>query len=351
MPTYAVLLNPGHNRVYFKVSRSLALLELGQAAAKMACSPENLREEVLGAVDYLLFDTKSRLGEGDMLILSRLSFVYGIFEWAGGALVPQEKNPSYYFESDDITTILKYNGKTNELFTRMLLNIAIFQSDFKLTDELSVLDPLCGKGTTLFEGLLCGHNVYGVEIDEKLLHEAYIFLKKYLENARFKHSVHQERQGMKGYRAQRYELKLSGLKAEAKTKTPGSAAGRNSLEAQLVAADTRDMGLLFKKNSFHAAVGDLPYGVQHGSRREKTDRQESRNAMPMLADALPGWYKVLKPGGTLALAWNLFLIERREMEEALEKAGFSLTMPKGSEAFVHRVDQAIRRDLIIGKKL
>jgi len=94
-------------------------------------------------------------------------------------------------------------------------------------------------------------------------------------------------------------------------------------------------------------VGDLPYGVQHASKKSK---DKSRNALPLLEEALPGWFKVLKPGGTIALAWNLFLIERAKMEAVLEKNGFKLAMPQGDESFVHRVDQAINRDLIVGIK-
>ena len=335
MPTYAILQNPGHNRVYFKTARAMAHLELKLAGGKMTSEPANIREEIIGGLPYLLFDTEAPLAGKDMFIISRLSFVYGIFEWHDKKLLkPQEKKPEYYFESDDITTILKYNGKTNELFTRMMLNIAAFSTQFD--GPLDVFDPLCGKGTTIFESLLCGHNAYGVEMDSKLAHEAYTFLKKYLENARYKHSTHQERQGMKNYTATRYQVKLNRSKAG------------NPLAAEFISGDTRDVKSFYRKNTFHAIVGDLPYGVQHDSKRGKNEK--SRNSLPMLAEALPGWHRVLKPGGVLVCAWNLFLISRQEIEEALEAGGFALTMAKGSGAFVHRVDNAINRDVIVGLK-
>ena len=336
MPSYAILLNPGHNRVYFKTARNLALLELEYAGRKLSKLPINPREEILGGIPYILFGLESQLIYEDMLILSRLSFTYGIFEWNGLSLLPLEKNPQYYFGSDDITSILKYNGKTNELFTRMMLNIAIFCSSFLISDRLSILDPLCGKGTSLFEGLLCSYNVFGLDIDGKMISEASGFFKKYLENARYKHSFHQERQGMKDYTAWRYQFSLSRDKAD---KSPA--------EAEFITGDTRDIAQFFRKNTFGIIIGDLPYGVQHGS---KAGKKESRNSLPMLKEALPGWHKVLKSGGTLALAWNLFLIGRQEIEEALEEAGFILCMPKQDTSFVHRVDQAINRDLIVGVK-
>ncbi|MCL2400250.1 MAG: hypothetical protein FWC91_10990 [Defluviitaleaceae bacterium] len=328
MPTYAILQNPGHNRVYFKSSRALAQIEFKLAGEKMTATPINLREEIIGAVPYLLFDMESQLIEEDIALCSRLSFVYAIFEWSGNVLIPIEKKSSNYLESDDITTILKYNGKTNELFTHMLLNIAVFNTKFNVNDKLTILDPLCGKGTTLFDGLLDGHNVCGVDIDGKMIHEAYIFLKKYLETARYKHSTHQERQGFKDYTAMRYQIKLSRSKAEEAT------------DVEFVAGDTRNIGGLYRKNTFNIIVGDLPYGVQH----------KSGSFLPILTEALPGWFKVLKPGGAMVLAWNLFLISKKDMESALEKAGFKLVMPANDESFVHRVDQAIKRDVIIGTK-
>ena len=335
MPIYAILQNPGHNRVYFKAARAMAYLELRLAGNKMTSAPANVREELIGGLPYLLFDTEVQLADKDLFTLSRLSFVYGIFEWHDKKLLkPLEKNPEYYFESDDITTILKYNGKTNELFTRMLLNIAAFSTQFE--GPLNVLDPLCGKGTTIFESLLCGHNAYGVETDSKLVHEAYTFLKKYLENAKYKHSVHQERQGMKNYTATHYQVKLNRSKAD------------DPLSAEFISGDTRDVKSFYRKNTFHAIVGDLPYGVQHGSKRGKNEK--SRNSLPMLAEALPGWHRVLKPGGVFVCAWNLFLMNRQEIEEALEAEGFALTMAKDNRAFVHRVDNAINRDVVVGLK-
>jgi len=325
---YAILQNPGHNRVYFTAARSLAHIELKLAAQKMSAKPFNLREEAIGGLPYLLFDTESPLTEADILLLSRLSFVYGIFKLQDDLLCPLEKNPAYLFESDDITSILKYNGKTNELFTRMLINIALCCSRFNHTDNISLLDPLCGKGTSLFEALLCGYNVCGVDLDEKMIREAYNFLKKYLENARIKHSSHQERQGLdkkKKYTANRNQIKLSNASAE------------------FIYGDTRDIDSFYRKNSFHIIVGDLPYGVQHAS---KTKSNESRNALPLLAEALPAWHKVLKSGGALALAWNLFLISRADMEDILIKNGFKIV----EESFIHRVDQAIQRDVVIALK-
>ena len=52
----------------------------------------------------------------------------------------------------DLASILKYSGKTNESFTKLLLNMTQLSSAFSGDEKLSVLDPMCGRCTTLFTG-------------------------------------------------------------------------------------------------------------------------------------------------------------------------------------------------------
>jgi len=70
--------------------------------------------------------------------------------------------------------------------------------------------------------------------------------------------------------------------------------------------------------------------------------------MGLLREAIPEWVKVLRPGGVMVLAWNLFLIERGEMEGVFAEHG--LTIPERLRVldFSHRLDQATHRDLILG---
>jgi SAM-dependent methyltransferase len=331
-------MNPGHNRVYFNTSRILSLNEL--SAVKLSAGLMNIREEILGGVPYLLFETETEITTSDLVRLSRLSFTFAIYNLRDGALVPLNKDNSYWF-GDDISTILKYTGKTNELFTRLMINLAVTHCAFDYNDNLNVLDPLCGKGTTLFESLLLGYNSYGIELDVKPAHEAYVFFKKYLETARYKHESHTEKTGGqdeagKKFSATRYQLELARSKDDWRD-------GR-VLKWEIISGDTRHGNTYHKKNSFHLIVGDLPYGVQHGSKTQGM----SRNALALVKEALPVWLKLLKPGGVIVLAWNLFLIPRKELAGLFESHG--LVIPDGTDGFKHRVDQAIERDVIVGKK-
>ena len=77
----------------------------------------------------------------------------------------------------------KYKGKTNEAFTRLLINYALCAGDFagNFDQPLRLLDPMCGRGTALFEGLNRGYHAYGADVDRNGLEEGRRFLKRYLE--------------------------------------------------------------------------------------------------------------------------------------------------------------------------
>ncbi|MCL1988965.1 MAG: hypothetical protein FWG64_13495 [Firmicutes bacterium] len=336
MSTYVILANPGHNRVYFKASQNLALTEFSYL--KIA-NLENIQNVNIGGLPYVQFDTQNPLTTEELQAISRLSFAYAIFEKLPTSLLPLEKQPNYLFD-EDISTILKYNGKTNEIFTRMLLNIGVSLSP---KNNLNILDPLCGKGTTIFEGLLCGYNMHGIDVDQKSVDEAYTFLKKYLELGKYKHSSHKERQGLQNYTATRQTITL---------KNPQNPPQK--LTAEFVTAETKDTSQLYRKNYFDIIIADLPYGVQHKKTNNKAKHSQNQNTesrLPLVTQSLPAWHKVLSPKGVIILAYNLFLIAREELEQELTNNGFSLVMPKGDKSCIHRVDQAINRDIIIGIKL
>jgi len=337
--TYAILKNPAHTRVSYQDTNRLAMAELTALAGNFA---ENIRIDTIGGVSYVLFDSAQPLDEHTARTISRLSFVYAIFELftqSGEMLKPIALSANLFIASE-LSTILKYTGKTNELFTRMMLNLAV-QHVKNAPEVLNILDPLAGKGTTLYEALMQGHNAYGVEVDEKMAHESAVYLKKYLETARYKHENHAEKTSGQSefgkFTAQRNQIKIVKNK------------GETAKQFEIIAGDTRSTGELFKKNMFHAIVADLPYGVQHSSKTGGKKPQNAgftRNAMGLISEAMPGWVRVLKPGGAIVLGWNLFLIPKAEMAELLAKHGFAV-VDMGLD-FSHRVDKAIDRDIIVG---
>jgi SAM-dependent methyltransferase len=387
MKTYAIMHNPLHQRAYKDDAAKMALHELivtgaaGREASPVAkaFNPRksgaddtqiapvrtslpplgilNPRKEIIGGVAYFLVDVENSLTARDMQVLSRLTFVYALFEYKENQLAPLEKNPDYFLD-ESLSSLLKYTGKTNEIFTRLMLHLAVGTTQARggdslgsvcgeavqrgeghhppLPSSLRILDPLAGKGTTLFEALIHHHHAYGVEIDPKTPAEADQYLKKFLELARFKHTSHKD----KVHAATRYQITAARDKEAQKT--------GDTRQFEIINGDTRQIQLYYKKDFFHAVVADLPYGVQHASKKPQT-KGFTRNALGLLGEALPGWHRVLKPGGAIVLAWNCFLISRAEMEDMLIKNDFIVN--DNIPDFTHRVDQAIERDVIVAHKL
>jgi len=337
--TYALMKNPAYTRVSFRDSDTLAINELTVLTQNM--NVKAIRTAHIGGLPYVVFDCEQPLPGNALRILSRLSFVYAIFELRDDMLKPIALNANFFIDQE-LSGILKYQGKTNELFTRLMLNLAQFYVK-NPPQILNILDPLAGKGTTLYEALMQGHNAYGVEVDDKVVHESVVYLKKYLETAKYKHENHTEKTGGQSpagkFTATRNQITMARSKEEQKY----------SRYFEIISGDTRNTSAFFKKNLFHAIIADLPYGVQHGSKTGNKKTKEgtiTRNALGLISEAMPGWVRVLKPGGVIVLAWNLFLIPRYEMADLLTQHGFMLPDLNGD--FSHRVDQAIDRDLIIG---
>src|SRR5262249_22779705 len=121
--------------------------------------------------------------------LSNLSSLYALFEMNGEWQRPVELRRLDQFD-DDLLTIQKYAGKTNEQFTKLLLNVTILSSAFAAEAhdrKLSVFDPLCGRGTSLNQALMFGFDAAGTEIEGKDFDAYRVFLETWLRQKRIKH--------------------------------------------------------------------------------------------------------------------------------------------------------------------
>ena len=84
---------------------------------------------------------------------------------------------------------MKYKGKTSVTFTRMMINIARSLLPLSAPLPLTLLDPVCGKGTACFCALEAGMNAMGLDIDHKAVKEAADYFSRYLKLQYLKHSV------------------------------------------------------------------------------------------------------------------------------------------------------------------
>lgn len=400
MPRYALLILPATNRVYAEASVDLLRAELAvfdeRALAGRLGEVEQAR---LGGVPYLLF-TADELSGRDLAYLSQLSSLYALFEVFGGSdadlrLRPVGLTPLAVFD-DDLLTIQKYVGKTNEYFTRLLLNVTVLSSDFAdsmLDRRLHVFDPLCGRGTTLNQALMYGYDATGLELDGKDVEAYSAFIRTWLKRKRLKH--HAEFTPVRRERAligRRLHVTLGADKEAYK-------AG-DALSLTVVNGDTTRARDFFRPRSFDVVVADAPYGVRHGSqaggggsegsgdgdgssggggssggsgrkaggggRRSEGGRAGRRDArrgtaagrssglsrrpLDLLTAAMPGWAELLRPGGAVGISWNVHGASRDAAAQVLADAGLDVCEGPAYEGFRHRVDQAIIRDILVARK-
>lgn len=345
---YLILQHPGHNRVYYKSAGKLALAELELACRRLSSPCTDIEMIKVENIPYLSLRIESEISEEDLLMISKLSFVFAIYKREKledrNILIPIKKSEYEYLDSK-ISSLLKYQGKTNELFTKMMINVGLLSSDFAYDEKIQMLDPVAGKGTTLYEGAVYGYDVFGVEIEANSVHESIIFFKKYLEEERIKHRS-EKRQIYGKSKSEAiiihefdYALSKEDFRDEGKVKKFG-----------LVCGNTNDVNKYFKKNRFHLIVGDLPYGIVHGNTGTHKSSSATRNPSELLSDCLNEYYKVLKEGGVIVLAWNSFIVSRYQLTKLFMENGFQVLSEAPYDQFEHMVDKSIKRDIIVAKK-
>ena len=343
MTRYALLLRASGNRVYGASAFELAQAELALLDEQVlgGCVRHQQRSTIAG-VDYLVVDTSGPLRADQLRVVSNLSSLHAIFVVGDHDRFQPVPCTPLRSVDEDVVTIQRYLGKTNEAFTHLLVNVALAAGlcafERLLSGErLRVLDPACGRGTTLNRAAVYGMDACGVEIDHRDVDAFDLFLTTWLKDKRLKHKV--ERATLrKGRPAPAHRVRI--------TYGEGRAAQHHRL-VDVVHDDTVAAGDHFGSRSMDLLVCDLPYGVRHGSRPAKgaLDRGPER----LLVAALPVWLDLLKPGAGVALAWNRRTLSRTRLLGLVADAGFGLLRAE-DDSFVHRVDRAITRDVLVATR-
>ena len=346
-----VLRAPSANRVYAQAAGALARAEahwvlgahLGRSAA--------LRERTVGGMDALEVslgaDGASSEDDPEQLgrLLGSLSSTLGVLDVVEepaadpeGPLLRPRALPGILHHPADLETILRYPGKTNEQFTALLISLAAALSTRRsglFDGTLTLLDPLCGRGTTLNRALRLGLSPIGAEIDRKDVEAYRAFLGTWLKDHRYKHTLDSTRLTVRGEQlGTRLEVEL------APDKQSFRAGGGQRLT--VLGCDTTRIGALLPAASVDALVADLPYGVQHGSRAGGTWQ---RSPLEVLREAAPGWRRLLRDGAGVALAVNRRTLDHEQASAVLAESGLRVLSADG--AFRHRVDQSIDRDVLL----
>ena len=318
---HLLLLAPAANRVYADQAPRLLAAELAALCPGVTVEPTTL-----AGVDYL-----SLTGPLELDRLARSSAALALFAEEDGLLRPVEVPGADLFD-DDLVTIQRYPGKTNEQFTRLLVNLTL--SAVRREPPYTLLDPLCGRGTTLLTAWTLGHDVAGVEQDEKAIEQLRAFLSTYLRRKRVKHKVTHD------------PLRREGRTLGRRLEATATVAGR-SLSLGVLPGDAADSARLWGKRTFDAVVADAPYGVVHGA-HDSGGRHRSPEAL--LAAALPVWAGQLRSGGALGLSWNTLSLPRERLADLVTSAGLAVLDEPPYVGLEHRVDSSILRDVVVATK-
>ena len=302
----ALKITPQRSTQYADMAASLAIPEL--LASPLGDITSEVVPITLAGHSYLLASVdEALLSSPDLLnVLARLGTISEVYEYfeaiemvQGPFLRPLEPQLHPFVPLEMIET-RRYRGKTNEIFTRVLLNIALFAGKYRehTHERLRILDPLAGGGTTLFLALAYGYDAFGIELERHDVETTEVFVKQYLTGAHIPFKELDERR--KAGRRYQFEIGRKGEKGQTRTLV-------------LTHGDAREANLHMREvpggPRMHAIVADLPYGIQHFG-----------EISTLLSQSLPVWEQMLFPGGTIALAWNATRIERAAMIELMERS-------------------------------
>lgn len=322
---------PQRSTQYATLAHALALPELQLSSfGPQITSSELVR---LGGQEYLRClvrqePTPDQLHELGMLAMTSAFFRYyeRIGEVDGPLLQPLETGFQPVLPPDLVAT-RRYRGKTNELFTHFLCNVARFSSAFAAEpwSNLTLFDPLMGGGTTLFTGLMLGAaQVAGIEQATEDVKSTATFLSQYLQQERISHRMQPERFKKLGLR---WDFSLGKKEKE-------------SRHCLLVNGDTLEAPALLPGFKSHLLVADLPYGIQHQGQ-----------LTTLLTNALPVWLTMLRPGGAIVLAWDATRFSRATMIATVSAfPALTICNTPPYDQMAHQVDRVIKaRDVLVAQ--
>lgn len=370
------LIAPSVNRVYGQVAKKMAIAEIQFILAGITKALEvQIAEREIGGIDYLSLKLDNNLRNAELnqikYLLAYSPHIFAAFEVMDEALVkepnsnasmPSEEEANHELSwlrplwlpkvdkhPSDLLTTLKYQGKTNEQFTALMIHLAASAAgkyEKLISAQLKVLDPVAGRGTTLNQALMWGLSPSGVEIDKKAGETYRVFISTWLKEHRYKHALHFGKLSFQG--------KLLGHQVKAELKN-------QEQNLELFLADTLELNKFIKAGTQDVIVADLPYGVQHAARIRSNEQKAtgksakaeagkvlSRKALDLLADALPIWHKALVRDGAIALAINRYTAPWEQSVKLLEANSFRVVSTDGQ--FRHKVDASIDRDIMLAVK-
>jgi hypothetical protein len=311
-----ILISPLAKMAYFGDYLEVAMAELGLFL--------NADSQVVrfGEMEFIEIQVEAEQVAHTCSNLSRLSFVQGIFQRSGEVLTPINVEPGFCYP-EELVFGQKYQGKTNELVTQLAINVGLSFLNLTATNNINLLDPMAGRGTTLLWAARYGMDSRGIEIDRKSADLFYSHVKKQCKLQKLKHKATSGQVGKN-------------------TKKKAGMFNRFSLgneSMMMVHGDSRNARELSQGKHFDLLVTDMPYGVQHLA-------GGSRNALETMKACAPEWIACMKKGGIAVLIHN------RNQPKTRDLAGLFITggLTHIEIDFPHRMSESIVRDLLVLQK-
>jgi len=317
----AILISPNVHAAYFQDYLSVCEAELS-----FCLDIKKWKSEYIGGLHFILINFKK--DELSIHQVLTLSFVMGVFYKEDEQFKPLDVSPNLKLHRDFIFGS-KYKGKTNEHLTQLLLNIALKATKEKEITNIKVLDPMCGRGTSLMWSLNYGLNCKGIEYDTQALLDIRQHLKKWSKLHRQKHKI---KEGFTHKSNRSNDGKFLEYSVLTKDKTV-------TQSAQFISGDAREAKKLLNAERFDIIMSDLPYGIQHQTQDGK------RNPLETLNECALNWKKCLKPGGVIVLSFNRYIPKREAMIDAFTNTGLCLVDFQAP----HRMSESIVRDIVVFK--
>lgn len=298
----------------------------------------NVLCEDAGGAEFLTFECRP-LSESELSLLAGHSSIAFMAEkTSDGAFRPLSFHPAAYLP-EDLPEVLKYKGKTAVPFTMLMINVALSLTPFvHSAGPVTVFDPLCGKGTTCFCALQRGMNAIGMDLDQKSVREASNYFSRYLKFHQLKHMMQNCSETFGKTSVPVTSFVFSDSKEHY--------AAHDTRLLQLACGDTTLSPAVIRRSPVHLVVADLPYGIQHAPQFGR----KPETFVQLLNRALPVWYRILLPGGALALSFNTLTLPYNTAAAVIRNSGLSPCEDDRFSHFRHEVEQAVVRDVLFAVK-
>jgi hypothetical protein len=328
MTTLVAQIAPQRSTQYAELAAALAQPEL--LLSSLGDRISQLQPLTMGGQEYIRFqmpDEPSQDVARELGLMSMTSAFYVYYPELGGVRGPLLRPIETGFAPalpPELIVARRYRGKTNEMFTHFMCNLA--RASSALSDRpwntLRLFDPLSGGATTLFTALVLGASAAGVEQHSKDVQSTVGFLRGFMRSQGIACDIKNERFKKIG---RRWVFTI----------------GKEQPQTCILAhGDTADSPTLITGFRPHLIVADLPYGIQH-----QGDLSE------LLRQALPVWADLLPPSGAMVLAWESTRFPRAEMLDTIEStAPLTVLNDPPYDTLAHRVDRVIKqRDVVVAR--